>query len=110
MIKTPMVTRTVKTTTVTVKLVDTNADTVQTKEFTLPRVYKDEKAALKAVKALTKAENITVLSVTGLSVHEELRGMTEDEFVEHSRVLPPRNAKTETIDEEPSEPVVKHAS
>lgn len=100
MARQPQVTRTIITTKVTALVVDTKEKTTKNVDFILPRTYKDEKAILKAIeKGSTLAENERVVSVIFAEEVETLYGMSEQMFIEHATVLPPRaKGDTETYE------------
>lgn len=110
MARIPMVTRTVKATKVNVLCI--NIDTAEpfNKTLIISGTYKDEKAMLKAATsvienemfewALTENENVEdmldeigrvkVVHIVESEEIETLYGMTEQEFIQHAKVLPPR--------------------
>lgn len=92
--RTPMVTRTITTTNVTVLCADAIAQQMYEKDVTLPRTYKDDKALMKAVSQVvdvdTEDEKIKAVSVVSTEVVETLYGMSELEFIKAAKVLPPR--------------------
>lgn len=90
MAREPMVTRTIKTTKVTVLCVDTIAGETCNKTVTVPRTYKDEVALMKVVKTLIETELIKVVYIVDTEVVETLYGMSEQEFIEVAKILPPR--------------------
>lgn len=90
MARTPQVTRTITTTQVTIMGVEVNTAEVTNKTFTVPRTYKDDEKLLKAVKAVAETDAYKVVSIVDKQVQETLYGMTEQEFIEHASVLPPR--------------------
>lgn len=91
MARVPMVTRTIVTTKCNVMCL--NVDTAEpfNKVVTVPRTYKDEESLLKAVKKAAETENIKCVHVVDFEQVETLYGMTEQQFIEHAAVLPPRN-------------------
>lgn len=95
----PMVTRTIQTTTVTLMCLDTETAEVENRTVTLPRTYKDEKAILKVAKPLVETDNFKAVTVVDTEVNEVLYGMTEQEFIEHANILPPRAANADTENE-----------
>lgn len=90
MARTPMVTRTFVTTKAIIMCLDVEAGEPFNKEVTLPRTYKDEKALLKKVKPLVETDTIKAVHVVDTEEVETLYGMTEQEFIENARILPPR--------------------
>lgn len=88
-----LVTRTVITTRATVLVANLDSNSVEEKEYTVPRTYKDDKALLKAISKLTADTNETPVKIINKEEIETLRGMPEACFIEHSEILPPRTKK-----------------
>lgn len=100
MARIPMVTRTITATKVNALCI--NIDTAEpfNKTLIISGTYKDEKSMLKA--ATSVLENETIEGLLGVNdrvkvVHiveseeiETLYGMTEQEFIQRAKVLPPR--------------------
>ena len=95
MARKPQVTRTITTTVVSLFCVNTEDRTTFEQSFTLPRTYKDEPKLMKAVEKALEGEPIKAVAITSYEVKETLYGMTEEEFIQHARVLPPRGTKEE---------------
>lgn len=93
MARVPQVTRTIETTIVTLFCVNTEDRTTFEQTLTLPRTYKDEVKMMKAVEAVLSGEPIKAVSILGYEVKETLYGMSEQEFIQHAQVLPPREKK-----------------
>ena len=93
MARVPQVTRTIPTTVVTVFCVNTVDRSTFEQTITLPRTYKDEQKMMKAIEKVLEGEPIKAVSISGYEVHETLYGMTEQEFIRHADVLPPREVK-----------------
>lgn len=92
MARIPQVTRTIPTTTVTVFCVNTEDRTTFEQNLTLPRTYKDDQKLMKAVEKALAGEPIKPVSILSSEVKETLYGMTEQEFIMHAQVLPPRES------------------
>lgn len=93
----PMITRTIVTTKVNVMCLDVEAGEPMNKCVTVPRTYKDEKKLLKTVKELIETDTLKAVHIVDTEEIETLYGMTEQEFIEKAKVLPPRGTKeTET--------------
>lgn len=92
--RTPMVTRTITTTNVTVLCADAIEQEMYELNVTLPRTYKDDKALMKAVSQAVDVDEadkkIKAVSVIKTEVVETLYGMSELEFIKAAKVLPPR--------------------
>lgn len=102
MARTPMVTRTINTTKAKVLCLNIATSEVITIEVTAPRTYKNDAELMKVVKPIIeKQENIKAVNITSTEVIELLYGMTEQEFIEKAKVLPPRknNDSDETADD-----------
>lgn len=93
MARKPMVTRTIKTTTVNVLCLDIVNGEPFNESVTLPRTYENEKAMLKAVSAIIDNEERKAVHIVGHTVDETLYGMSEQDFIEHAEKLPPRQVK-----------------
>lgn len=90
MARTPQVTRTIKTTIVTVLCLDIVNGEPFNERVTLPRTYKDEKAMLKEVEKVINNDTQKAVHIVDFTVEEKLYGMTEKEFIETAHELPPR--------------------
>ena len=95
MARVPMVTRTITTTKANVMCIDVQAGEPFNKEITVPRTYKDNESLLKKVKPLVETETVKAVHIVAKEEIETLYGMTEQDFIEHAKVLPERNAKKE---------------
>lgn len=104
MARVPMVTRTIVTTKANVLCLDIVAGEPFNKVVTLPRTYKDDKALMKQVSKVVDNETMKAVHVVDKEEVETLYGMTEQEFIELAKVLPPRsNTATDEADETESE-------
>lgn len=90
MARTPMVTRTMKTTKATILCLDLTDKQPVYKEIVLPRTYKDERSLMKIVKGLYENEHFKCVNCESFEVAETLYGMTEQEFITHAKVLEKR--------------------
>lgn len=93
MARKPMVTRTVQTTLATVLCLNTETAEPFNKTVTLSGTFKDNKAVIKAVKALIENDTISVAKVVDIEIEEKLYGMPEQDFINAAKVLPPRGTK-----------------
>ena len=91
--RTPMVTRTIKTTKVVVMCVDTESAEVVNSTYVLPRTYKDNKSIMKALENVPHAETIKFVQIVDTTIEEELYGMTEQDFILKAEKLPARETK-----------------
>ena len=95
----PTVTRTIQTTRANVMCLDVQAGESCNHVVTVPRTYKDDEALMKKVRPLIESETLKAVYIVDKEEIETLYGMTEQEFIEHAKVLPPRN-ETEKETEE----------
>ena len=93
MARKPMVTRTVQTTLATVLCLNTETAEPFNQTVTLSGTFKDNKAVIKAVKALIENDTISVAKVVDVEIEEKLYGMPEQDFINAAKVLPPRGTK-----------------
>lgn len=93
MARTPMVTRTIPTTSVMVVCVNLTNMSVFEQNITLPRTYKDEKKLMKQIEAVLENEPIKAISIIGTEVHETLYGMSEQDFIKNAAILDPKTRK-----------------
>lgn len=91
MARVPMVTRTIITTKVNVMCLDVQAGEPCNKVITVPRTYKDDEALMKKVRPLLETETLKAVHIVDKEEIETLYGMTEQDFIEHAKLLPPRN-------------------
>lgn len=95
MARTPQVTRTIQTTHVNVLCMDIENREPCNKDVILPRTYKDDEAILKAVKKAIETDTLKPVQVVSSMVQETLYGMTEQDFIAHASILPPRKDYTD---------------
>lgn len=92
--RTPMVTRTICTTKVTVLCLDLEKVEPYNETFTLPRMYKNEDTILKALESFfPDKEKAKPVHVVETEVIETLYGMTEQDFINNATILPPRKER-----------------
>lgn len=92
MARVPMVTRTIVTTKVNVMCLDVQMGEPCNKVITVPRTYKDDEALMKKVRPLLETETLKAVHIVDKEEIETLYGMTEQDFIEHAKLLPPRNS------------------
>ena len=90
-----MVTRTVVVTTVKVMCVNIATCAVEVKTFELSGMIETKEQALKVVKKLYENELIKCVDVQEMYENEILYGMSEIDFIQNAKVLPPRGTKAE---------------
>ena len=93
MARVPQVTRTIVTTKANVMCLDVEKGEPFNKDVIVPRTYKDENALLKAVKAVAETGTVKCVHIVDSEQIETLYGMTEQEYIEHAKVLPQRSTK-----------------
>lgn len=92
MARVPMVTRTIVATKAIVMCLDVQVGEPCNRIVTVPRTYKDDEALMKKVRPLIETETLKAVYIAHKEEIETLYGMTEQEFIEHAKVLPPRNS------------------
>lgn len=99
MAREPMVTRTITTTKVNVMCLDIERGEPCNKSVVVPRTYKDNEKILKKVREVLETETLKPVHIVDKEEIETLYGMTEQEFIIHAEVLPPRKASEENVTE-----------
>lgn len=99
MARVPMVTRTIITTKVNVMCLDIETGEPCNKITVVPRTYKNDETLLNKVKEVLETETLKPVYVVDKEEIETLYGMTEREFIEHAKVLPPRTPSEENVTE-----------
>lgn len=99
MARIPMVTRTITTTKAIVMCLDIESGEPCNKSVVVSRTYRDDEALLKKVKEVLETETLKPVHIVGKEEIETLYGMTEQEFIEHAKVLPPRTTSEENVTE-----------
>lgn len=79
-----MITRTIKTTTAKVMVVNTEDGSTAIKDYELPRTYKDNKAVLRALEDQNTGTE-KLVHVVGTTVNEKLYGMPESVFIKQAQ-------------------------
>lgn len=92
MARVPMVTRTIVATKANVMCLDIQAGEPCNKVVTVPRTYKDDEVLMKKVRPLLETGTLKAVHIVDKEEIETLYGMTEQEFIQYAKVLPPRNA------------------
>lgn len=87
-----MVTRTIISTVVRVKVADDTLDTIDTRTVEIPLELKNDVEAKKAcIKYYKDNANLTVLSAKIEGTTSLIYGMTESDFIKLAKVLPTRS-------------------
>lgn len=94
-----MVTRTITTTKAIVMCLDIESGEPCNKSVVVPRTYKDDETLLKKLKEVLETETLKPVHIVGKEEIETLYGMTEQEFIEHAEVLPPRTPSEKNVTE-----------
>lgn len=94
-----MVTRTITTTKAIVMCLDIESGEPCNKSVVVPRTYKDDEALLKKVKEVLETETLKPVHIVSKEEIETLYGMTEQEFIEQAKVMPPRKPSEENVTE-----------
>lgn len=97
MARVPMVTRTITTTEVNVMCLDIEHGEPINKDVVVSRTFKDDEKLLKEVKKIIETDTIKAVHIVDKVEVETLYGMSEQEFIEHAKVLPPRTTKETSI-------------
>lgn len=93
MARVSMVTRTIIATKINVLCLNIETSEPYKKEVILSGTYKDEKALQKAAEKVINSDTVKAVHVVDHEETETLYGMTEQEFIERAKILPPRDAK-----------------
>ena len=93
MARTAMVTRTITATKVMGLFVNIETREVNEGEFILSGTYKDYKSLMKALEKTVSEDTHKIVSIISTEEIETLYGMTEQDFIQHAKVLPPRKIK-----------------
>lgn len=96
MARIPMVTRTITTTKANVLCLDLVSAEPFNEVVTLPRTYKDDKALMKQVSKVIDNDTRKAVHVVDKEEVETLYGMTEQEFINLAKQLPPRGTSVDT--------------
>lgn len=99
MARIPMVTRTITTTKANVMCLDIESGEPCNKSVVVPRTYKDDETLLKKVKEVLETETLKPVHIVDKEEIETLYGMTEQVFIEHAKVQPPRKVEEENVTE-----------
>ena len=92
-----MITRTIKTTTAKVMVVNTEDGSTAIKDYELPRTYKDNKAVLRALEG-HNTDTEKLVHVVDTTVNEKLYGMPESDFIKYGQVIEKPAASNEGIE------------
>lgn len=82
-----MVTRTIKSTLVTVMQVNTETAEVTNNTYNISSIFNDDAKLLRAVKKLYETEQEKIVAIVGKMQTSDLYGMTENEFLTHAHSM-----------------------
>lgn len=87
-----MVTRTFEVT--TIELLTVNTDTAEVRKLELPITgFSAQRKPLEYLKELYETDTVKVVTYKELSTSQALYGMTEQDFLAHAALLPPRTSE-----------------
>lgn len=90
-----MVTRTIDQTTAEVMTLNVKTAEVSIKEYKIGGAYSDEEL-LKRLQEIFNTEELKLVHIETNKIEEVLLGMSEEDFIKHAKVLPPRNVVKDT--------------
>ena len=96
MAREPMVTRTITATKITALCLNIETAEPFNKAVTISGTFNDEKSMMKAAEKLLNTETEKAVHIVSSEEIETLYGMTEQEFIQKAKVLPPRPKKEKT--------------
>ena len=85
-----MVTRTITTSAINAKVFNPETEEIEEKVFERPN-----KLSIEDAEKILSKEGIKVLKIKEISYVTNLTGMTDEEWMEHSHILPPRGKKAD---------------
>lgn len=94
MARIPMVTRSFKVTKVNVLCLDVIKAEPFNQLVVLPTTYKDTDKLMKAVRKEVDNDNVKAVHIVDTTVEDVMYGMTEQEFINHARLLDPTTRKS----------------
>lgn len=88
-----MVTRTISSTIYKVMTVNTETCEVQVLPYTTSEEFLDDDKALKHLRKKHETDTVKLVKIESVETTEQLYGMTEIEFMQYAKLLPPRGSK-----------------
>lgn len=79
-----VVSRTIKATQVTCRVINTETEEIDNAVFLLPTAWNDSEKALKKIKKEHETENEKIISVVDMTIIQEKRYMSEEDYINHS--------------------------
>jgi hypothetical protein len=98
MARQPQVTRTITTTKATVLVVNIETGISEEREVSVPRVFTKAKKLREAVEAVVNVGNERLAHIKSTETVETLYGMSEQDFINHAKILPPRGSKEDATE------------
>ena len=95
MVRERMVTRTVVATKATLLCLNIETAEPFTSTVILSGTFNDEKSVMKAAEKIVNNEKVRAVHVAYAEKIETLYGMSEQDFIEHAKILPPRQKNEE---------------
>ena len=89
-----MVTRTISNTTYKVMTVNTETCEVQILPYITSEEFLDDEKALKQLRKKHETDTVKLVKIESVETTEQLYGMSEVEFMQYAKLLPPRGTKT----------------
>ena len=91
-----MVTRTITSTTYKVMSVNTETCEVSILPYATSEDFLDDEKALKFLRKKYETDTVKLVKIESIETTEQLYGMTELEFLQYAKLLPPRGTKVGT--------------
>lgn len=95
-----MVTRTITSTTYKVMSVNTETCEISILPYATSEEFIDDEKALKFLRKKYETDNLKLVKIESIETTEQLYGMTEVEFMQYAKLLPPRGTKVGVEDAE----------
>ena len=93
-----MVTRTITSTTYKVMVVNTESCEVSILPYATSEEFVDDEKALKFLRKKHETGTLKLVKIESIETTEQLYGMTEVEFMQYAKLLPPRGTKESTAE------------
>ena len=95
-----MVTRTITSTTYKVMSVNTETCEVSIVPYATSEEFIDDEKAFKFLRKKYETDTLKLVKIESIEITEQLYGMTEVEFMQYAKLLPPRGTKVGAEDAE----------
>ena len=93
-----MVTRTITNTTYKVMSVNTETCEVSILPYATGEEFVDDEKALKFLRKKHETDTLKLVKIESIETTEQLYGMSEVEFMQYAKLLPPRGTKETTAE------------